>query len=229
MPGSHLSRFYVLVGIFNDAVTSGRKPPSTELRVKLIQEEAQEFADAVKEKDIVEAIDGLCDLLYVTYGAAYVFDIPMYRSAVEDHIPESAPSWGRIADSMEGFNGAVSDAVTALRSGNRNQMELAFNALVTGCWEAGAEGLGVDLKPFFLEVHRTNMNKLRGPKREDGKQLKPSDWKPPRIEAMYNRLLAGNPATCMEKFSCDPTLSVAHPGGGQFCPSCGGLYVETTA
>lgn len=40
---------------------------------------------------------------------------------------------------------------------------------------------GIDLGPFFEEVHRANMDKLRGPKRADGKQLKPDDWRPPDI------------------------------------------------
>ena len=42
-----------------------------------------------------------------------------------------------------------------------------------------AVAAGVDLDPHFEEVHRANMTKLRGPKREDGKQLKPADWQPP--------------------------------------------------
>ena len=64
------------------------------LRVRLIQEEADEFAQAVAEGDLVEMVDALCDLLYVTYGAAV--------------------------------------------------------------------DLGVDLEPFFAEVHRSNMAKVGG-------------------------------------------------------------------
>lgn len=63
--------------------------------------------------DLVEVIDGLCDLLYVTYGAA-------------------------------------------VRS-------------------------GVDLEPFFSEVHHSNMRKTGGDTRADGKILKPEGWVPPRI------------------------------------------------
>lgn len=40
---------------------------------------------------------------------------------------------------------------------------------------------GWDLEEFFEEVHMTNMKKASGPKREDGKQLKPEGWKGPRI------------------------------------------------
>lgn len=45
-----------------------------------------------------------------------------------------------------------------------------------------AVAAGVDLDPHFEEVHRANMNKLQGPKRADGKQLKPEGWKPPDHE-----------------------------------------------
>lgn len=35
---------------------------------------------------------------------------------------------------------------------------------------------GVEADEAFGEVHRANMEKVSGPKREDGKQLKPKDW-----------------------------------------------------
>lgn len=44
--------------------------------------------------------------------------------------------------------------------------------------------LGVDIEPFFDEVHRTNMLKSTGEVRADGKRLKPPGWKPPDIEGM---------------------------------------------
>jgi predicted HAD superfamily Cof-like phosphohydrolase len=59
----------------------------------------------------------------------------------------------------------------------------------------------VDLAPHFEEVHRANMTKLAGPKREDGKQLKPEGWQPPdhdtliikanHADDIWNRYLHG--------------------------------------
>ena len=47
------------------------------LRIELIQEELQELIDACGAKDIVEVADALTDILYVTYGAAHAFGIPI--------------------------------------------------------------------------------------------------------------------------------------------------------
>lgn len=52
-----------------------------------------------------------------------------------------------------------------------------------------ANAMGIDIEPFFDEIHRTNLEKANGPLREDGKRLKPLDWKPPRIREMLESLL----------------------------------------
>jgi hypothetical protein len=44
-----------------------------------------------------------------------------------------------------------------------------------------SNAMGIDLEPFYDEVHRTNMAKVGGPKDADGKQLKPEGWEGPRI------------------------------------------------
>ena len=99
----------------------------TELRIDLINEEASEFAEAARAGDVPEMIDALCDLLYVTYGAAV--------------------------------------------------------------------SLGIDLDPFFREVHRSNMAKAGGYRRADGKWMKPAGWQPPDIAgllaARYGRASGG--------------------------------------
>ena len=92
-----------------------------ELRARLIKEEAKETCRALRHGDLVAAVDGLCDLLCVTYGAA-----------VE---------------------------------------------------------MGIDLAPFWDEVHRTNMAKKGGPVRADGKQLKPPGWQPPDVEGLLQKLV----------------------------------------
>jgi predicted HAD superfamily Cof-like phosphohydrolase len=40
---------------------------------------------------------------------------------------------------------------------------------------------GIDMEPVFLEVHRSNMSKVGGHKREDGKWVKPATYSPANI------------------------------------------------
>lgn len=105
-------------------------------RASLIAEEVQETLEAITgervwiqfsddeeasdARDLVAAIDGMCDILCVVYGTAVEF--------------------------------------------------------------------GVDLAPFWDEVHRTNMAKQGGPVRADGKRLKPEGWQPPDIAGILAAL-----------------------------------------
>ena len=45
------------------------------LRISLINEELDEFKEAIKNNDLKEAADALTDILYVTYGAGHAFGI----------------------------------------------------------------------------------------------------------------------------------------------------------
>lgn len=45
-----------------------------------------------------------------------------------------------------------------------------------------AVSCGIDLDPVFREVHRSNMTKVGGHKRADGKWVKPPGYSPARIE-----------------------------------------------
>lgn len=47
---------------------------------------------------------------------------------------------------------------------------------------------GVDADKVFAEIHRVNMLKLTGPKRADGKQLKPEGWQPANIQAIIDEM-----------------------------------------
>ncbi len=45
------------------------------LRINLINEELEEFKQAIKNNDLKEVIDALTDILYVTYGAGHAFGV----------------------------------------------------------------------------------------------------------------------------------------------------------
>ena len=46
---------------------------------------------------------------------------------------------------------------------------------------------GVNADAVFAEVHRANMRKLDGPKRADGKQLKPEGWRAADVAGVITR------------------------------------------
>lgn len=78
----------------------------------------------------------------------------------------------------------------AIRSTSSNRVKL--DELVDGTIDLDyyCEGfrrrMGVDGEPIADEVHRKNMEKLGGPRRADGKVLKPEGWTPPDV---YNCLI----------------------------------------
>ena len=49
------------------------------LRIDLINEELEEFKEAIKNNDLKEAADALTDILYVTYGAGHAFGINLNK------------------------------------------------------------------------------------------------------------------------------------------------------
>ena len=56
-----------------------------ELRLELIQEELDELAQAIDERDMVQIADALTDLLYVVYGAGHAFGIDLDECFAEVH------------------------------------------------------------------------------------------------------------------------------------------------
>jgi predicted HAD superfamily Cof-like phosphohydrolase len=50
-----------------------------------------------------------------------------------------------------------------------------------------AVSYGIDMEPVFREVHRSNMSKVGGYKREDGKWVKPATYSPAAIEPILTR------------------------------------------
>lgn len=80
------------VRIFHDAlkVVTPTRPTiissdRLSLRADLIQEEFGEWLDAHFTGDIVEVADALADLLYVVYGTAHEYGLPIDRLFAEVH------------------------------------------------------------------------------------------------------------------------------------------------
>ncbi|WP_407540349.1 hypothetical protein Q0M94_02815 [Deinococcus radiomollis] len=53
------------------------------------------------------------------------------------------------------------------------------------------QALGIDGDVAFAEIHRVNMHKATGPRRADGKQLKPEGWQPADLKRVLGLDQAG--------------------------------------
>lgn len=155
-----------------------------ELRARLIEEEVRETVEAIERGDLVETVDGLCDVLYVTYGAADVFGIELEvgrwsttakHGQLLSYRARQLQNWCNLG--CEAIR--VADVVPA---------EAGLRRLADCTWEIAARGLGLYLDPFFAEVHRTNMAKVGGDVDKHGKRLKPPGWQPPRIAEMLREM-----------------------------------------
>jgi predicted HAD superfamily Cof-like phosphohydrolase len=49
-----------------------------------------------------------------------------------------------------------------------------------------AVSYGIDMKPVFQEVHRSNLSKVGGYKRADGKWMKPPTYSPAKLEPILD-------------------------------------------
>lgn len=56
-----------------------------QLRVRLLREEVEEFADAVEERDLVAIADALADVIYVAYGSAVTYGVDLDAVLMEVH------------------------------------------------------------------------------------------------------------------------------------------------
>lgn len=84
--------------------TPGQPSPGARmLRFRLIMQEALECTEAILESDLAKAIDGVCDLLYVTFGAAEMLGVDVQRYFDEVHRsnmlkdPDCVDEYGKVS------------------------------------------------------------------------------------------------------------------------------------
>lgn len=75
-----------------------------------------------------------------------------------------------------------------------------------------AVSYGIDMTPVFREVHRSNMSKVGGYKREDGKWMKPATYSPADVGTVLARLQA----SAMNDADHRGAGSMVSTEGGQF-------------
>ena len=101
-------------GLSNDKINK--------LRIDLIDEELNEFKEAISNNDLKEAIDALTDILYVTYGAGHAFGVNLdecfeevQRSNMSKLGEDGKPIYNQAGKVMKGPNYFAPDLSKFLR------------------------------------------------------------------------------------------------------------------
>lgn len=141
------------------------------LRVALIEEEAQELDDAASD---IEELDALVDLAYVVYGAYYALDIPVLD---DEHIAEAKT-----------LDCAKTDIIDLALAVERETIDQDLDGILTLIYSYTKD---MDFEGAFKEVHSSNMSKLgtdgRPVRRLDGKVLKGPNYRKPRLEPFVQK------------------------------------------
>jgi predicted HAD superfamily Cof-like phosphohydrolase len=88
----YLKKVKIFHETFGAPVLENPQIPSKErcdLRISLLQEELNELSEAIKNKDIVEVADALCDLQYVLSGAILEFGLGEKFDELFDEVQRS--------------------------------------------------------------------------------------------------------------------------------------------
>lgn len=139
-----------------------------DFRLNLIEEEMNEFIDACKKQDKIEAIDAIADTLYVVYGACHVFGINYDEiKTVPELIYEIFEPTNIFTDRSSDLNDETTkftEIVKELRHVCENDKDMTLVAkyldkIVKQCYTL-ASLFSVDIDKCFAEVHRSNMTKV---------------------------------------------------------------------
>ncbi|WP_280195817.1 hypothetical protein [Nocardia farcinica] len=158
-----------------------------DLAYRLVEEERDELATALRERDMIETADAIADGLWVRAGL--LLRLGLARDYIDLITPSPhPPTWEELPDAaME----TVIDELHATDNRLRRAIH-ARNLIDTdvlghrGMYQLSALAvlLRIPLDRVWAEVARSNFAKFVDGKvirRDDGKILKPADWTPPDI------------------------------------------------
>ena len=165
------------------------------LRYKLINEEIEETINAINNDDIIEIIDGLCDMLYVLFGAIVYFNLPItyinnqlikignlneLDNLIDDNYilkVKNNLNFKEIIKSISKDNQLLSELTTKILEDNNYydnyiyNYESLINNIVLNVYKI-SELLNININYFFNIVHNSNMSKICVSEDEANKTIK---------------------------------------------------------
>jgi predicted HAD superfamily Cof-like phosphohydrolase len=155
------------------------------LRLDLISEEIRELNEAIEQRNLIEIIDALCDILYVVYGMGQVTGINLdksfysiYSPLIDGEVPKTnfeiiskmmekfLPETGSIEENINlltyTFKSIMNNFIKLENATNNENFNDVENYLVMILFETYKFGciIRIDLNTAFKIVHESNMSKL---------------------------------------------------------------------
>lgn len=162
-----------------------------ELRMRILEEEFNEYYDAAKISDVVNMSDALGDIAYVACGTAVVYGtspaIPHYSETSFEFLENDCTKYDPKKSSeyyVSKLKKAFADYAFAEALNDLTEVEQKLNNILNVVSEISCK-YGIPLQKIFNEIHRSNMSKLdkngNPIYRADGKVLKSELYSPPNL------------------------------------------------
>jgi len=108
-------------------------------------------------------------------------DLPLLtlrRTLIREEVAEVQEEFARLETRLEAGEAVAAADLAPLAHELADLLYVTYGAL---------DALGVDADAVFAEVHRANLAKVEGPRRADGKLLKPEGWQPANVRGVLER------------------------------------------
>ncbi|GMA14706.1 hypothetical protein E5F05_19555 [Deinococcus metallilatus] len=105
-------------------------------------------------------------------------DLPLLtlrRTLIREEVQEVEEEWTRLEARLQAGESIPPADLAPLAHELADLLYVTYGAL---------DALGIDADAVFAEVHRANLSKLGGPRRADGKLLKPEGWQPADVRGV---------------------------------------------
>lgn len=148
------------VNIFNDT-------KMVSLRIKLIEEEFNEFCMAFETNNLIEIIDAMADILYVVYGACISFGItlPTFPQKLKQlntptHMEQFKNNKFYCEQYINSMKIFINDLKISLNRHNCRDIHTSLYCMVNSTLSLSMTSLCIDIIQAFDIVHKSNMTKL---------------------------------------------------------------------
>jgi predicted HAD superfamily Cof-like phosphohydrolase len=178
-----VKEFHTSFGAFVGTTPQLPELKTRNLRKKILEEEFNEFYEAIEQNDLIEVADALADICYIACGTSISYGITPEKS-YEFHSFTKPNNQGReyylsIMKKVFAYY-AFAEALNDL-----NKIAESLQDILSTC-SSVSDDFNIPLQKVFNEVHRSNMTKLddngKPIFREDGKIMKSSNYEPPDIK-----------------------------------------------